>query len=174
MTESPRRNAFERAMTAFARTPFGYWMTKMTSSFFHILDRRLVKGGGKALSAALTGTNVGVLHVTGHKSGLPRDTPLIFVPNATAPDSHYVFASNFGREGLPAWYHNLKASTNPTVTLGGKTFPVTVAELDAGPEYDAAWSAAVAHYNNYATYQDKLQGARHIPILRLERGTTDT
>jgi F420H(2)-dependent quinone reductase len=104
-----------------------------------------------------------LLSTTGAKSGLPRDTPLIFFRDGARI---VLVASNYGGARHPAWYHNLRANPRARVTLDGATTPYLAREA-TGAEHDELWRKAVAFYGGYASYQRRA-GGRTIPVMVLE------
>jgi len=97
------------------------------------------------------------------KSGLPRQTPLLF---ASDGDDILLLASNAGSARHPAWYHNLRA--NPQVEViapGGRSGRYVAREAD-GPERERLWEIAADLYAGYDVYQGRA-GDRRIPVMVL-------
>ena len=63
-----------------------------------------------------------MLTTKGAKSGEPRTVAVYGIPH---PDGLALIASNFGGAKHPAWYHNLKANPEATVTVGRDTWHAT-------------------------------------------------
>lgn len=59
-----------------------------------------------------------MLTTTGARTGQPRTLPVLGLPDG---DRFVVIASNFGQRHNPAWYHNLRAHPQATVTANGVT-----------------------------------------------------
>ncbi len=134
------------------------------SHTFHHLDRlviRLSDGRHTTATNLLTGLPIITLTATGAKSGQSRSVPLIGIPDG---ENILLIASNFGRSFLPAWYHNLKAHPEATVTLGQESKPYLAHEA-VGAEWEAGWQTAVSRYAGYAAYQKR--AGRHIPVMVL-------
>jgi F420H(2)-dependent quinone reductase len=104
-----------------------------------------------------------VLHHVGRKSGKPRESPLIYVPDG---DRWVVVASKGGVDKHPAWFHNVMAAGEATVEVGRERHRVTprVAE---GEERARLWDRAVGVYKPYADYATYTE--RQIPVGVLER-----
>jgi deazaflavin-dependent oxidoreductase (nitroreductase family) len=102
-----------------------------------------------------------LLTTTGRKSGLPRTTPLLCVPDG---DDFYVVASNGGRDAPPAWLANLRADPHALVQFGRRHHRV-VADILTGEEKAAVWPRLVAQYSGWDDYQQLTD--REIPAVRL-------
>lgn len=126
------------------------------------LDRALHRvSGGRLLLARglLPGL---VLTTTGRRSGQPRATPLMCVPEPAG--TWLVVGSNFGQADHPAWTANLLADPAADVSYDGVDTPV-VATLLEGPERDAAWAAALEVWPPFASYQAAVD--RQLRLFRL-------
>jgi deazaflavin-dependent oxidoreductase (nitroreductase family) len=103
-----------------------------------------------------------VLTTTGRKSGQPRPTPLMCVPE---PEGTFlVLGSNFGRDSHPAWTGNLLAEPAASISYGGKDIAVTAEPLE-GPERDEAWDRALRVWPTFTAYQSRID--RQIRVFRL-------
>jgi deazaflavin-dependent oxidoreductase (nitroreductase family) len=128
------------------------------------LDRALHRlSRGKVLLSAQLLPGV-ILTATGAKSGLPRRTPLACMPEEGG--SWLLIGSNFGRTGHPAWTANLLVHPDAEVSWKGQDIPVT-AHLLEGEEREAAWTAVLAFWPPYATYQARVE--REIRLFRIVR-----
>ena len=93
------------------------------------LDRLLhrLTGGRVLLSRALLPGLV--LTTTGRRSGQPRPTPLMCVPE---PEGTWlVLGSNFGQDSHPAWTGNLLAEPRASVSYDRVDTAVTAAQGEA-------------------------------------------
>jgi deazaflavin-dependent oxidoreductase (nitroreductase family) len=117
---------------------------------------------GKLLSRG-SGMPVLMLTTTGRKSGQPRETML------TSPlqdgEKIMLVASKGGDDRNPVWFLNLRDDPRVTVTMNGKTTPMTARVADAD-EKAVLWPRIVAGHDNYAGYQRKTE--RDIPVIVLE------
>ena len=104
-----------------------------------------------------------VLHTTGAKSGLPRETPLACLPDG---DGWYVVGSNFGREQHPAWTANLRANADAAVTFRGKRIDVRARLLD-DDQKAAVWPRLTALWPTYDRYVER--SGRNLRVFRLDR-----
>ena len=115
-----------------------------------------------------------LLHHVGRKSGTERVTPLVYLPtsaNDSAGDSGgeiVIFASKAGAPDNPDWYHNLIAAGRASVEVGTETFDVTVSEV-TGEERDRLYAEQVSRMPGFGEYEEKTEGIRVIPVLRLTR-----
>lgn len=108
-----------------------------------------------------------VLHTTGRRSGLPRETPLACVPDGDR--GWYVVGSNFGKPDHPAWTSNLLAHPDASVDHRGATYPVT-ARLLADDEKAEVWPRLLAVWPAYADYVEV--SGRDLRVFLLERAAS--
>jgi deazaflavin-dependent oxidoreductase (nitroreductase family) len=119
------------------------------------------KTGGK-LGGTLMGAPVLLLTTTGHKSGLKRTVPLLYLKDGAR---YFVVASKGGFPTDPAWYANLKA--NPEVEVQeGADVKAMRARTVSDAEKAQVWPRLVAMYKSYQDYQDRTD--RSIPVVALE------
>ncbi len=106
-----------------------------------------------------------VLTTTGRKTGQPRPSPLMCVPE---PEGTFlVVGSNFGQESHPAWTGNLLAEPRASVSYDGRDVAVT-AELLDGAEREAAWARALEVWPTFTAYQSRVD--RQLRVFRLHPG----
>ncbi|MFH8404527.1 nitroreductase family deazaflavin-dependent oxidoreductase [Streptomyces sp. NPDC018019] len=103
-----------------------------------------------------------LLTTTGARSGLPRTTPALYLPDGA--DRLAVFASNGGSPTAPAWFHNLTAHPLATVEVGTRTHQARAA-VAAGEERDRLWGRQVAAHPQFAAFQER--AGRRIPVVVL-------
>ena len=111
------------------------------------------------------GQPVLLLTVNGAKSGVPRDTPLLF---AVDGENLVVVASKAGSPSHPAWYHNVKA--HPTVDIvapRGRSGRYVGYEAE-GEERARLWEEVNDLYAGYDVYQGRA-GKRRIPVMVFSR-----
>lgn len=155
-------NWFQRLNKRFAYSRVG---TGIYSHTLHHLDRitRGVSGGRYTAAGMLGGLPIVFLTAKGAKSGQPRTVPLIAVPDGKRV---VLIASNWGRPGHPAWYHNVTAHPEVSLEYCGRQASYTAREA-AGDELEACWEKADALYPGYPIYRQKAAG-REIPVIILE------
>jgi deazaflavin-dependent oxidoreductase (nitroreductase family) len=83
------------------------------------------------------------------------------------PDGLALIASNWGGAKHPAWYHNLKANPEATVSIDGDTWQAT-ARPATPRERDEIWANGVEIYPGWTKYEARA-GARHIEAFVLSR-----
>lgn len=120
------------------------------------LTRGRINLGGGVLPTLL-------LSVRGRKSGVERTVPLVYF---TDGDDVILIASSFGRPRFPAWYHNVKASPDVTLTAGGETARYSASEVE-GEERERLYEKAKRVYEGYGIYEERTAGIRKVPVLRL-------
>jgi deazaflavin-dependent oxidoreductase (nitroreductase family) len=108
-----------------------------------------------------------LLTTIGAKSGQPRTTPMMYIPDG---DRLIVLASNAGAASHPDWYHNLLAHPLVTVEVRNETFAAT-ATVTEGAERQQLWSMVVVQYPFFTDHQSKI--ARQIPVIALSRPEGD-
>jgi deazaflavin-dependent oxidoreductase (nitroreductase family) len=130
----------------------------------HHLDRlsyRLTRGR-HTFSSWLSGLPVVMLTTTGARTGQQRTSPVIAVPDG---DNLVVIASNWGQRQHPAWYYNLRAHPEATVTVDGVARHVRAHEA-TGEERDRLWQQDLEVYPGRTTYARRAAN-RPIPVVVL-------
>ena len=145
-----------------AATNFGIWLLAGT---LHRIDKPLLRlsRNRTSFTSILAGLPVIVLTTTGAKSGLPRTTPLVALAEE---DKIILIASYFGSTRHPAWYYNLRANPEVSVSHKGQTGQYR-ARLAVGEEREGYWEMAASLYPGYTLYKQKA-GDRQIPVVVLE------
>jgi deazaflavin-dependent oxidoreductase (nitroreductase family) len=156
-------NAFYRAMRSFASTKEGVAIFRPIA---HHLDRLVAKltGGRTSFTGIASGVPAVILTTTGAKSGEPRTVAVFGIPH---PDGLGLIASNFGGEKHPAWYYNLKANPQATVSTGRDTWHAK-ARLATPSERDEIWAKGLEAYPGWRKYETRA-GDRHIEAFVLSR-----
>ena len=121
--------------------------------------------GWRALGARTPLSNLGVpslvLHTTGAKSGLPRDTELMYCPDGS---EMLVTGSNFARDSHPAWTANLLKHPDAAVTVRRRRIDVRATLVPPG-EREATWKKLEANWPGYRGYERT--AGRELRIFRL-------
>jgi deazaflavin-dependent oxidoreductase (nitroreductase family) len=156
-------NAFHRAMRRFIATKVGVTVFRPTA---HHADRLASKltGGRRSAAWFLTGVPAVMLTGIGAKSRQPRTVAVYGIPH---PDGLAVIASNFGGTKHPAWYHNLKANPQATVSVEGDSRDA-VARIAAPNGRDEIWARGIDIYPGWRKYETRA-GDRHIEAFVLGR-----
>lgn len=102
-----------------------------------------------------------VLHTTGAKSGLERDTELMYVPEG---DGMLVTGSNFARDTHPAWTANLLKNPAAAVTVKGRRINVSAVPIGEA-EREAVWAFIEDQWPGYRGYERS--SGRILRIFRL-------
>lgn len=160
-----QRAPLEPARRALRRLAGTRLLSLLAARTFPHLDRLVVRasGGRRTLSGLLTGLPILTLITVGARSGLPRRTPLIGIPDGEA---FILVASNFGQGRLPAWYHNLRADPRATLLLADGQSRAFLAREATAAERARCWALADAVYPGYAAYRRRV-GEPQIPLLIL-------
>jgi deazaflavin-dependent oxidoreductase (nitroreductase family) len=108
------------------------------------------------------GTHVLLLTTTGHKSGEPRTTPLIY---GSEGGKYMIVASKGGSDEPPAWYLNLEAEPEVGVQVKGDRFKARARNATA-EEKPALWRLMTDQWPDYDKYQQSTE--REIPVVVLE------
>ena len=103
-----------------------------------------------------------VLHTIGAKSGLERDTTLMYCPEPAG--RILVTGSNFARDIHPAWTTNLLANPRAAVSIKGRRMDVA-AHLIADDEREAVWAYLEQQWPGYRGYEQA--SGRVLRIFRL-------
>ena len=103
------------------------------------------------------------LTVVGRKSGVPRSTPLLCVPDG---ERWLIAGSYFGGPDMPVWVHNLRAAGEATITWKRARVPVVAREVE-GDERADRWQVMLRTWPNFAKYEERTD--RLIPVFQLTR-----
>ena len=147
------------------------WVPRImrVASRAHVWAYRRTRGhiGGRWRigSAFPRGVPVCLLTVRGRKSGRPRTTPLLCMPDG---DAVVVVASQGGLPTNPQWYRNIEADPDVVVQVRGDVRPMRARTADAG-ERARLWPRLVAHYSDFDDYQSWTE--RPIPVVICEPRT---
>lgn len=117
--------------------------------------------GGKA-GGRMGQLGVLLLTTTGRKSGKSRTVPLTYTRDG---DAYVLIGSKGGAPAHPAWYLNLVAHPDATITVGRAEIAVR-ARTAEGDERERLWRQMADAYAGYDGYQAKT--AREIPVVVLE------
>jgi deazaflavin-dependent oxidoreductase (nitroreductase family) len=156
---SRKLNRFERMLERVAATRAGGWFFVHVA---HHVDPFLLRASKGRVSLA-PGQPIALVTVKGAKSGVPRQTPLLF---ASDGDDIILLASNAGSTRHPAWYHNLRANPRADVIAPGGRSGRYVAHEAEGAERERLWEIAADLYAGYDVYQGRA-GGRRIPVMVL-------
>jgi deazaflavin-dependent oxidoreductase (nitroreductase family) len=135
-------------------------LTRLWGAIVWPIDRVLLRlTRGRFGTASPVPTHL--LETRGARSGSPRRTGVIYFHDG---DRVIIIASNAGRPGNPAWYHN--ACANPDVVFGGQPFRAEA--VDDPDTQRRLWALADEVFPAFAVYRRTAAGAgRTIPILQL-------
>jgi F420H(2)-dependent quinone reductase len=122
---------------------------------------KLYRLSGGRLGGKVSGAPVLLLDHLGRKTGRPRTTPVLYMPDG---DNLIVVASRAGSDVDPAWWLNLKANPATTVQVGSERRRV-VARQATPEEKQRLWPRLVDAYSDYAVYQRRT--TREIPVIVL-------
>lgn len=125
--------------------------------------RAVYRLSGGRLLARVAGMPVLLLTTTGRRSGAARTTPLTYFEDG---DDLVVVASNGGEDRPPAWWLNLLATPEATVTIGSRPEPVSAREASAA-EHARLWPVITATHAGYSDYARRT--TRPIPVVILCR-----
>jgi len=156
--QRPVQRAVRRAVSRFSRTRF---FRRVGPTIMPPLERltSALTGGRHPLSGFLVPSLV--LHTTGAKSGLERDTELMYVPEG---DGMLVTGSNFARDSHPGWTVNLLAHPDAAVSVDRRLIPVRAA-LIGDDEREAVWTFIEEQWPGYRGYERA--SGRTLRIFRL-------
>ncbi|WP_245788773.1 nitroreductase family deazaflavin-dependent oxidoreductase [Amycolatopsis marina] len=126
------------------------------------VDQRLHRlSRGRLSLVAIAGLPSLRLTTTGRKTGLDRQTNLLYLPRG---DEFVLIGSNWGRPNHPAWAYNLRAHPRATVAIRGGEVRVLAREV-TGAEYDRLWSELLEFWPGYRMERDA--AGRELPVFVL-------
>lgn len=122
---------------------------------------RRASGGRMQLSGLLVPSLV--LHSVGAKSGLPRDSELMYT--ADGHGRAIVAGTSFARERHPGWSYNLLAHPDAAITVRGRRLKVR-ATLLGEDEREDAWRRIEVQWPGYRAYER--DSGRTVRLFRLQ------
>ena len=105
-----------------------------------------------------------LLDHVGAKSGMPRTTPLVYMPDG---DRYIIVAAKGGHPNNPAWLYNLRAHPSVVVQIGTRRVEMNARELDSD-EHRVLWPQALAYTSHWRRYARRVPPSRTIPLIALE------
>lgn len=153
-----RKGRVLRAAEAFVPTKTG---TLLYKTVIRHAEPLLIRASGGKMQIG-PGARVNVT-VKGRKSGQPRTLTLLYF---TRGEEVILIASNFGGEGHPLWYLNLKAAGKCELEWKGGSGKYTAREAEE-PERTALYELAKHYYAGYGNYAERTDGIRKIPVMVL-------
>lgn len=127
------------------------WLPRYVPQIMWV-DKRLQRlTRGRLSFLGLAGLPNLMLTAIGRKSGVPRDTPLLCVPNGREV---LIAGSNFGIDKEPMWVKNIEANPEVTVRFRGRTSAMVARRLE-GDEREAEWSRMLETWPNFAKYEQR-------------------
>lgn len=91
-----------------------------------------------------------VLHTTGAKSGLGRDTVLMYTPDGRG--RAIVAGTSFARGRHPAWTYNLLAHPDAAISVRGRRLLVRATPIDDA-DRDETWHRIERQWPGYRDYE---------------------
>jgi deazaflavin-dependent oxidoreductase (nitroreductase family) len=116
---------------------------------------------GGRIGSMMKGAPVLLLDHVGRKSGQARTSPVLYLEDG---DDLVIVASRGGSDATPAWWLNLKASPDTTVTVGPEHRRVHARQAN-GEEKTRLWPRLVEMFPDFAAYQRRT--SRDIPVIIL-------
>lgn len=152
---------WQRVIQSLAATRVGSWILSLT---IHHLDLVLLNGSGGRVSTStvLAGLPTVQLTTVGANTGRDRTVPVMGLPDG---EKWILVASNWGSESHPAWYHNLCANPDVTLTYRDQTNRYVAREA-TGTERDGYWRRATEMYVGFEAAKRRSK-PRQIPIVVL-------
>ena len=125
------------------------------------LERAYTALGGRTPLSGLLVPSL-VLHSIGAKSGVERDTELMYTPDGRG--NAIIAGTSFARDRHPAWSYNLIAHPDAAITVRGRRRSVR-AELLEADEREAAWRLIEEQWPGYRGYER--ESGRIVRLFRL-------
>ncbi len=142
----------------FSRTAF---FRRIGPTVMPPLERAMKRLTGGRVQLSGLGVPTLVLHTIGARSGIERDTVLMYCPDGA---EFLVTGSNFARDAHPAWTANLLAHPEVAVSVGGRRVPVRSRMLD-DDEREATWPKLERNWPGYRKYE--VTAGRTLRVFRL-------
>ncbi|MCY4044800.1 MAG: nitroreductase family deazaflavin-dependent oxidoreductase [Cellvibrionales bacterium] len=101
-----------------------------------------------------------IVTMTGKKSGIKREIPLIHLPHGV---DKYIVASQGGMNKNPVWYYNIAANPNIEIMVYGKNNRYIATQITSD-EKAAIWPHLLSLYPDFDEYQARTD--RDIPVFK--------
>lgn len=135
---------------------------KITNALFRMHVRVFQLTGGR-IGGTLDGAPLLILHHTGAKSGIRRQSPTMQIQDG---ENYVIVASAAGGTKNPAWYHNLAAHPDDVeIDVRGGRRQVRARHATPG-EVAELWPRLTESYPPFKTYVERTD--RKIPVMILE------
>jgi len=131
---------------------------------FISLQRAVYRLSGGRIGGRTLGVETMLLTTIGARSGQPRTTPLIYLPDG---EGWAIFATDNASDRNPAWYHNLRAHPEAEVQMGRERFRVR-ATLASDEERRRLWEEGKRTVRRFPMYEERT-GRAAIPVFQLRR-----
>jgi deazaflavin-dependent oxidoreductase (nitroreductase family) len=155
------RFPFVEPLTRFVLTRPGRWFAINVAARIDPILMRLTAGRVSCFGRA----PVVLLTARGRRTGRARTTPLLYY---TEGEDAILVASNFGRERHPAWYHNVVANPDVTLTSGGGSGAYRASEVVDDEERERLYRGFERITRVYGDYRGRTgSSGRTIRVLRL-------
>jgi deazaflavin-dependent oxidoreductase (nitroreductase family) len=151
---------FKRALFAFALTKAGTWYSSQLGAR---IDPWLLRATRGRVDHAFGQIPIVLVTVRGARSGIERTVPLLYFSDG---EDVILIASSYGRPKFPAWYHNLTANPDVRLEVRGRAARYVAREV-TGEEHDRLFEQARKVYRGYTAYEQRTEGVRRIPVMRL-------
>jgi len=112
-----------------------------------------------------------VLHSTGAKTGLQRDTVLMYTPDGQG--RAIVAGTSFARGRHPAWTYNLLAHPDAAISVRGRLLQVRATLIDDA-ERDETWRRIERQWPGYRDYERESRRVVRLFLLQPVRGRPGT
>ena len=137
------------------------WLPRYVPQIMWV-DKRLQRlTRGRLSLLGIAGLPSLMLTAIGRKSGVPRDTPLLCVPDGR---DILIAGSNFGIDKEPMWVKNVEANPEVTARFRRQTSTMVARRLE-GDEREAAWQRMLEVWPNFAKYEQRTE--RRIKLFLL-------
>lgn len=127
------------------------------------LNTALYRRSGGRIGGRFDRAPVLILHHRGRRSGAPRESPLVHLPDG---ERWVIVASFGGNPQNPAWVHNLRAAPDTAIEVGARRVAVRAREV-AGDERARLWPRLLEIWPAWEDYQRRTE--RRFPVFVLER-----
>ncbi len=128
---------------------FDFRLSRAFPKFVGRVNRTVYRISGGRVTGAKRGIPIGLLTMTGRRSGKPRTVPLMYFEDE---QRFLVVASNGGFDTPPAWYLNLVARPEAEFRTRSGAVKVVAHDLNDGEREDL-WPRLVQHNPLWGAFQ---------------------